>query len=150
MYDLWTWTKVREWWREGVYRVEENKGEKKCDECNSIINKIYFKKEEKFYELLLKHRNNIQIIVCCSLFSLWFLPLYSNRLHGPWGQEQFLIFNFFKYILLITLNLYNFLINSSFPFYLIPSYFSLCPTSNSHQFQSSDEHIHTHKKANSN
>ena len=26
------------------YRAEGNKGEKKLDRCNSIINKIYFKK----------------------------------------------------------------------------------------------------------
>ena len=30
----------------GRYRVEENKREKKWDNCNSIINKIYFKKYE--------------------------------------------------------------------------------------------------------
>ena len=32
--------------RRGVY-MEENEGEKKWDNCNSIINKIYFKKEKK-------------------------------------------------------------------------------------------------------
>ena len=30
----------------GGYRAEENKGEKKWDHCNSIINKLYFKKEK--------------------------------------------------------------------------------------------------------
>ena len=30
-----------------VYRAEGDKGEKKWDNCSSIINKIYFKKEKK-------------------------------------------------------------------------------------------------------
>ena len=29
----------------GAYRAEGSKGEKKRDNCNNIINKIYFKKE---------------------------------------------------------------------------------------------------------
>ena len=28
------------------YRAEENKGKKKWDNCNSIINKMYFKKSK--------------------------------------------------------------------------------------------------------
>ena len=31
----------------GEYRTEVNKGEKKWDKCNSIINKIYFKQQKK-------------------------------------------------------------------------------------------------------
>ena len=31
----------------GGYRAEGNKGEKKWDNCNSIINKIYLKKKKK-------------------------------------------------------------------------------------------------------
>ena len=31
----------------GGYRVERNKGEKKWDNCNSTINKIYFKNQEE-------------------------------------------------------------------------------------------------------
>ena len=46
MYDPWTWTKVGEWWWERGCRVEGNKGEKKWDNCNCIINKIYFKNVE--------------------------------------------------------------------------------------------------------
>ena len=36
-------TKVGDCWWEWGYREEGNKGEKKLDNCNNIINKIYLK-----------------------------------------------------------------------------------------------------------
>ena len=41
----------------GGYRAERNKGEK-WDNCNSIINKIYFKKQENGGKSLIKSKKN--------------------------------------------------------------------------------------------
>ena len=46
MYDPWTWTKEEEWWWGGTGQ-RGIKGRKKWDNCNSIINKIYLKKQKK-------------------------------------------------------------------------------------------------------
>ena len=45
MYNPWTQTKRGECWREGGCIAEGDKGEKKWDNCNSIINKIYLKRK---------------------------------------------------------------------------------------------------------
>ena len=44
LYDPWTWTKVGQCLCDGgVKGGGEERGRKKWDNCNSIINKIYFK-----------------------------------------------------------------------------------------------------------
>ena len=47
MYNPWTGTKGRECWRVRGYRVEGKEKGENWENCNSIINKVYFKKETK-------------------------------------------------------------------------------------------------------
>ena len=56
----------------GGYRVDENKGERKWDNCNSIINKIYIKKEVviiKATTLLTNQSNNLMATHGSNVFS---------------------------------------------------------------------------------
>ena len=51
--------------------MEENKGEKKWDNCNSIINKIYFLK-------ILKTNSDSSIYKSCVSYANFLLPANNN------------------------------------------------------------------------
>ena len=58
MCNPWTWTKAGGMLMGGGCKAERDKGEKKWDNCNSIINKIYLKKKYR------KPYDKIQMLSC--------------------------------------------------------------------------------------